>query len=56
VLDTEFEKIKPKLKELRNLMEMQQREQDRQQMLEFEISRLEPIHTRIAEKKQTLLN
>ena len=29
-LDSEFEKIKPKLKELRNLMELQQREQDRQ--------------------------
>ena len=56
VLDSEFEKIKPKLKELRNLMEMQQREQDRQQMLEFEISRLEPIHNRISEKKQTLLS
>lgn len=39
-LNLEFEKIKPKLKELRNLMEMQQREQDRQEMLEFEISRL----------------
>lgn len=55
-LDSEFEKIKPKLKELRNLMEMQQREQDRQQMLEFEISRYEAIHARIKEKKHILLS
>lgn len=37
-------------------MEMQQREQDRQQMLEFEITRYEAIHARIKEKKHILLS
>lgn len=37
-------------------MEMQQREHDRQQMLEFEISRYEAIHARIKEKKNILLS
>jgi len=37
-------------------MELQQREQDRQQMLEFEIQRYEAIAARIKEKKHILLS
>jgi hypothetical protein len=46
-LDQDFEEMKPKLKELRTLMELQQKEEEKDQVLQFELSRYEKIHHRI---------
>jgi len=55
-LDLEFNVIKPKLLEIKNLYALRERETQRKDHLEFEISRhKQGIAQRIIEKKDTIL-